>query len=342
MATTETKLASDIKNGIIFPVYYLYGKETFLTRTYAEKIKAKTVGKEPIDFNCLTLRDNPDPQLISEFTECMPLFSDKKIAVINDLNPETMDDKTLNGYIDVLNTLPDTAVVVIYITGFEPQLKKSATKKLVTAIEKIGCVCELKPLSPMKVAQLISKKVSGAKRLISQQNAEYLAEITMCDLTLASEETAKLCTYANENEEISRETIDKLVVKHPDTKIYYLANAITAGDRSKAFEILEELFEQRVDFAPIMATLAGAFTDFYRAKLGKEAGISPQQAAADFDYKKNREWLVSKNYTAVSKIKLSYLRNCLAILSEADIKLKSTAVNSKTFIEQTVVKLMEK
>ena len=340
MAVTETKLASDLKTGKLFPVYFLYGKETFLTKTYVERITEKAVGNEPVDFNFLSLRDNPNPQAISDFVDCLPVFADRKIALINDLNPETMDAKTLQGYIDVLEEIPDTAVVVIYITGFEPQLKKASTKKLLAAIEKIGCVCEMKPLSAMKVAQLIAKKANRQKKLISQQNAEYIAEITMCDLTLASGETTKLCAYTEEGGEITKEIIDKLVIKHTDTKIYFLANAITEKNRKKALEIADELFEQRVDFTVIIATLAGAFVDFYRAKLGKEAGVTPQQAASDFSYKKNREWIVAKTYTAVSRTSLSYLRKCLSVLFEADIRLKSSSVNSKAFIEQTIVRLM--
>lgn len=340
MTITETKLASDIKSGQLAPVYFLYGKETFLTKTYVERITEKAVGKDPIDFNYLPLRDNPNPRELADFVDCMPVFSDKKLAVINDLNPEAMDAKTLDGYIKLLEQIPDTAIILIYITGFEPQLKKSATKKLLAAIEKNGCVCEMKPLTSMKVAQLITKKANKQKRIISQQNAEYIAELTMCDLTLASEETTKLCAYTNEGEEITTEIIDKLVIKHTDTKIYFLANAITEKNRKKALQITDELFEQRVEFPAIIATLAGAFIDFYRAKLGKEAGVPPQQAAADFNYKKNREWVVAKTYTAVSKVTLSYLRNCLAILSEADTRLKSSAVNSKAFIEQTIVRLM--
>ena len=49
---------------------------------------------------------------------------------------------------------------------------------------------------------------------------------------------------------------------------------------------------------------------------------------------------MNKAVTAAAKLSVPYLRTCLADLAEADVKLKSSPVSSRTVMEETIVKLM--
>lgn len=339
--TDETTLRNALQRGEICPIYFFFGDEPFLTGTYSDRVKSKVVGNDPDDFNFIVMKDNPSSSVLADNVESLPLFADKKMIMIRELNPEKLDSSELGRYIEILSDIPDTVVIVISITDTEIQLKKSATKTLLATIEKNGgCVCEFKPMSIMKIGDLITKKVSKQKRIISHTNAEYIAEITLCDLTLASKETEKLCCYTAEGEEITRESIDKLVVKQLDTKIYALTDLISSGRKQEALSVLDELFEQRVEPIIIVASLAGTFVNLYHAKIAKNQGISPQKAAADFGCPPNRAWLFSKAYNSVARTDIEYYRNSISLLAEADVKMKSTFINNRVLIEQTIIALM--
>ena len=334
---SEKELAAELKSGIIRPIYFLYGEENFLTKTYVEKIKNKLFKNGNEDFNLIQL-SNPTVAELSVNVESLPVFAEKKLVMVNDLNPEKLDIKTLDGYIDVLSDIPNSSVVLIYITGFEIS-KKPATKKLLALIEKNGAVCEFNALSIMKIADLIVKKAIKQKRLISQSNAEYLAEITQSDVMLASEETAKLCSYVSEGDEITRQIIDKCVAKRLDTSIFNLSTAIMAKKTMDALIILDEFYQQRFEPTLITSTLAGAYIDMYHAKLAKNAGISADKAVEAFGIKKNRAWIITKLYGQISRIDISSIRNCISIVSDVDIKLKSTMLNSRTVLEKAIIEL---
>lgn len=340
MRVVESQLSDSIKKNIIYKMYFLYGKEPYLTKLYADKVVKKAVGDDPMEFNLVRLSGNPDFDELNEQIDGLPYFSDKKAIVINDFDPEKLDNDTQKKLIQTLSDIPDTSVVVIYVTGIPTDAKKAKTKKLISAIEssKDGIVCEFDTMPMSKVQTLIAKKAARLGCSISQKNAEYLAELTLLNINLIGSELDKLCAYVGEGE-ITAEIIDKLVSKQLDAGIYTLAAAITAGNRTETFRILDELIKERIEPVVIMSALSGTFVDFYRAKIGKKAGKTQYQIAADFSYPANRSWVINKALGTVSRLDVRYLRNCVTVLSKADLMLKSTAVDNRIIMEQTIAQL---
>lgn len=337
---TEAQLSSDIKSGKFYTVYFLYGEESFLTQTYAKRIKTKALGEDQVAINLLELDGNPDLSMLSDHVETLPFFAEHRVIMINDFNPEKITDEETGDFTQLIKSVPDTTILVFYLTNCTFSLRSERMKKLFETIKKYACVCEFKQLNKMKVGALISKKVSKQKRLISPTNAEYLAEITACDMTLASVETTKLCCYVGEGQEITREMIDLMVAKQLETRVYTLADAIISGNKSKAFSILDELFDQRVDPIPVLAALSTAYSEYYCAKAAKNIDVIPQQVAADFGYSGAKASFAAKKYNEASRMDIEKLRNDMQIIYETDVKCKSTSMNKRVLLEETVLKLI--
>lgn len=336
----ETKIKDDIKNKRFDSIYFLFGQESFLVKTYADRIKNAVLGENAVDINLLELNGNPDLSLLSDHMEALPFFSDHKVIMINDFNPEKVTEDETEQFISMLKSIPDTTVLIFYLTGCTFSLRSQRVKKIFEEIKKYSSVCEFKPLSQKETANIIYKKIQREKRIISPENANYLAEITACDLNLASAETTKLCCYADEGKEITREIIDRMVEKRLETKIFTLSDAMISGNGQRAFQILNDLFEQRVDPIPILATLSSAYSEYYTAKAAKCLNISPQKAAADLGYTGIKASFFAKKFNAAASMKMENLRSSMKIIFEADTKLKSAKVNGRLLLEETVLKLM--
>lgn len=337
---TETQLNSDIGSGKFFTVYFLYGEESFLTQAYAKKIKTKALGDCQVDINLLELDGNPDLSVLSDHVETLPFFAEHRVIMVNDFNPEKIPEDEIEAFSELIKSIPDTAILVFYLTNCTFSLRSERMKKLFETIKKYACVCEFKQLNKMKVGGLISKKVSKQKRLISPTNAEYLAEITGCDMNLASVETTKLCCYVSEGQEITREIIDLMVAKQLETRVYTLADAMISGNKNKAFHILDELFEQRVDPIPVLAALSTAYSEYYCAKAAKNMDVIPQQVAADFGYSGAKASFAAKKYNEAARMDIEKLRNDMQIIYEADVKCKSANVDKRVLLEETVLNLI--
>lgn len=337
---TEAQLNSDIRSGKFFAVYFLYGEESFLTQTYAKRIKNKALGDEQVDINLLELDGNPDLSMLAEHMETLPFFADHRVIMVNDFNPEKISEEEAEDFTELIKNVPDTTILVFYLTSCSFSLRSQRVKKIFDTIKRYACVCEFKPLNKIKVGDLISKKVAKQKRLISPTNAEYLAEITACDMNLASVESTKLCCYVNEGQEITREIIDLMVAKQLETRVYTLADAIISGNKSRAFHILDELFEQRVDPIPVLAALSTAYSEYYCAKAAKNMDIIPQQVAHDFGYSGAKATYAAKKYNDAALMEINKLRSDMQIIFEADVKCKFASVDKRVLLEETVLKLI--
>ncbi len=343
MKLEEEKLSQTLKSGELYRVYYFYGDEIFLTETYTGRVLDKVIGKDRNDINITRFQGTFSVDALADSVESMPLFAMNKAVIINDLDMEKYSDTDCDRISDILSDVPDECTVIISMTGISPGSgKKSAGKNLLAKLtkQKNCAVCEFTQLQPNKTAELIIKKAAKNGCVISRTNALYIVNITLNNLTLCSTETQKLCDY-QQSGEITKETIDALVIKHPDTSIYTLATAITKGNRTEAFTILDDLFAQRIDPFIILATLSSTYIDFYRAVIARSAKKTQNDCVNDFAYPKNRAFTVGKAFTATQRLSSEYVRYCIKNLADADYKMKTSSADARTVLEQTVVLLFD-
>lgn len=336
----EARLKADLKAGKLARVYFLYGEEHFLTKTYENKIIEAALGKEPSDLNFVRWNDAPSADTLSDFADSMPFFAEYKVILLSDLEADSMDTAQVNAYVSIIENLPDTTVLIISQTGIEidPKKPKAKMKKLMTAAEKCGVLCELKYMSTSQLAALAVKKAARLGCNLSNANAVLLAELCGKDMHLLSTEVQKLCDYTSSGE-ITQEAINTLVPKLVDTSIYTLASELMAGKTAKAFRILDDLFVQRIDPIVILGTLSGHFVDCYRAKLAQQSKKSANDAAAAFNYPRNRTFVLTKAFNSVKYISAEYLKQCVDILYRTNKLLNSSKADRRTLLEQALTEI---
>lgn len=342
MKLTETKLSASIKTGSFENLYFIYGKEPFLITMYVDRIIKKAVGDDANDFNLQRLEGIPDTDMLSEYIEALPVFTEYKVITVKDFDPDKCDAETFKRYLDIIADVPDTTILVFYCTGVEIDDKKpkANTKKFLAAAEKSGAVCSIDMMKPPKIAELCVKKAAKEGIVFSPEDALYMTERVGGRMNVASEETAKLMNRVGKGGTITRADIDILTPKQLDAKVFDLADAINAGDRRRAYGMITDLFDEQIKAEMIFASLSGAYIDMYGAKLANTGGMAPEQAAQMLGYYGNRTWAFTKKILpAAAKLPTGYLRETVDILSDADITLKSTAVSKQTVIEEAVTRL---
>ncbi|MCL2018459.1 MAG: DNA polymerase III subunit delta [Oscillospiraceae bacterium] len=335
MRIDEQALKDNIKLNKLTNLYYFYGKEAFLVKTYTERVKTK-FAPDLDEFNFIKFTGIPDFDSLSEAIETLPVFADRKVLFLNDFDAEKTDADTLERFILLFSDIPDYCTLIISITGFEPSVKNAKTKKLLSAVEANGTICEFDFLSRPKAVELITGKAARLGCIIERTDAEYLYDLCLGSLTLIGSEVEKLVSYVGGSGKITREVIELLTPRLTETSVYELASALTAKRTKIAFRILDDLISQNVSTVIILSSLSGAFTDFYRAKLGKNHRQSPEKTASDFNYAKNRAWLMKK----IPSAELTYIKNCIKLLYRADIKIKSTNLNDRTVIEKVMADIL--
>lgn len=341
MKTTEEKLATDLKSNIISPFYYFYGEESFLTDMYVKKVLDRVIGKNHDDINITRLNGTFSVDALYDSVESLPMFAENKAVVINDLDLDKYSDEDSERIEEILGNIPPECTVIVYITNDSLMSgKKNKNKAYITKLakQKNCSLCEFSQLDANKIAELVIKKAAKNGCVISRQNALHLVNSNLSNLGLCSIETEKLCCY-KQSGEITMEDIETLIVKQLDTSIYSLSNAIARDNKKEALLILDDLILQRLEPVVILAALSSSYIDFYRASVARNYSVSVQKCTEDFSYPKNRAFVVQKAFNTVSRVSPGYVRYCLKTLFDADMKLKTTSIDSRSILEQTVLKL---
>lgn len=336
-------LLTQLKKNEIHNLYYLYGKNINGVENATKAIIKKTVG-EYQDF-ALTKIDGKSVNIseLSDVIEMLPMMSEYNCILINDYNCNEQREDMNKKLIEVLKDIPSQTVVIFNVTGFDvndgkkKMSAKNKNKKLVDFIAKNGIVCEQALPSSVELSKYIIAKVSKNGCSISERCAEMLAEYCLYDPLLVSNEINKLCSYAV-NTEITSDMINLLVPHQSDIDVYKLADAICRFDRNKAFQALDELLAKKIDRTQILFAVSNSFVDLYRAGVAKKYGKQTGDVTADFGYV--WEFAVKNAFRDSSRISVSRLRKCTAILRDTAMTLNSTGADEKIVIEEAIAKML--
>ena len=165
-------------------------------------------------------------------------FGGSRLVVVTNADAWRADDATvLVTYLSAPN--PSTCLALV---GEGP-----VTPKLLAAIEKAGEVLHFGPDPKLKrsdrpkwFAQHVVSECERAGGKIAIGLARTVVEKIGEDAMALTQEAFKLARAAG-NAPVDKAIVDALVVAHPDAKTYELADALTAGQGRRVFDLLDEL-----------------------------------------------------------------------------------------------------
>jgi DNA polymerase-3 subunit delta len=330
MATKNYKsVVHDAKNNRRSSVNYFYGSDVYsvskLTKKFFENVEY--IRYDGGSFAVSRLEDDAN-----QFS----MFADFNAILVNDLDCEKLLQSDFERLMNLLQNIPDTTIIVFNITGIDIfNGKKFLSKKnseLINLVKQLGVVCEMNTKTTEEIADEIVKKCEEFGCEISVKNAKLISNLTQENLLQAMNEVDKLCSCLDSGK-ISEELIRNLITPKLETNVFGISKAITLRNRSKSLRILNDLLITNAEPVAILAIISNSFIDLYRAKLGQENTVN------DFDYK-GRDFVVRNLIFESQNLSLPYLRKCLEILAETDLKLKSSHESSEVLIEKAIVQMM--
>ena len=341
---TDHELVKSIKSGKIMPVYYFWGKDVATLESITKKLINKLSPEDVRDMNYHFFSGSGfDMGEFADVCESLPMFADRVVVAVNDLNAENLRTDDLKYLMETLSNVDaETTTVIFYTTGIDlcggKKTLSSKNKKLADHISKIGAVCEFAFKRPNELVKYIQSRVGNALCTISPKAAEYLASICLCNLLTINNECDKLCVYVGSGE-ITEDIIDSLVSGQLDTDAYKLARAVTSGDKKLTFTILPELYAKQAESIPLLSVISSAFIDLYRAKLAYQTGRGVNNILDDYSYR-GRDFAVKNAMRDCSRIPIERLRACIEILSKCDADMKSSRADQRVLLETAIAQML--
>lgn len=339
MVLSEQQLKGHLKSEEPARVYVLYGEEPYLTAHYADQIKRLVVGKDVLAQFNLREFDGQECSFdqIEEAAEALPLMTDKKCVTVQncDVTTAAVFDRAMA----LVSDPPEDTVLIFWMTNLFGEGKRPARfKQFLEAAAKTGICVEFPRKSGDEIVRLLCNGAGRRGCLFKPETARRLIEQCGNDLNLLLNELDKLCAVAG-NGEITVAILEQVATKNLMAQAYELSNAILQQHYEKAYHILHRLFSGKSDPILVLAALSSSYADLYRAKVAAAGGVQAQSLVEEFDYK-GKAFRLKYAARDCSRLSLDSLRESLDILAQADRRLKSTAVDKKTVLEETAAKLI--
>lgn len=229
---------------------------------------------------------------ILEAIQSLPFLASRKLVVLRNLNANKPAAERIEQIID---SAGDGTDVIFYEPSPDKRTVFYKVLKSRTGLEEYN---------EPDVHGLVKWLGQEAERLggkIRPADANYLVERVGPSQELLANELEKLLTY---QPNITRENIDTLTVKNPQSKVFDLLDATFSGNKKKALELYDEQRAQKVEPQAIIAMMAWqldliALAMYGKGKdanrIAKDAGVSPypvikaQRLAAKLDETKLKQ-----------------------------------------------------
>lgn len=247
------------------------------------------------------------PQAVLEAVQSMPFLASRKMVVVRDLGA----DKAASGQIEqIIDSAGKTTDLVFYETALDKRSSYFKVLKSRTSLE------EFAESDARGLAAWLTHEAKNQDANLEQTDAQYLVERVGPSQEQLANELDKLITY---DPKITRQNIDRLTVKTPQSRVFDLLDAAFAGNKKRALELYNEQRAQKVEPQAIMAMIAWQLkllvlvktgADKSAAQIAKDSGMSP--------------WPVQKAQNLVRQIDDKRLAEMVAEALAIDEKSKST------------------
>ena len=269
----------------------------------------------------------------------MPFGAGNRCVVVYDFLWEKLKKKELKILEECLSSLSNNTTLIFVRT--EENLLQSA-KKLLTTLFASAEVMELNIQSEQESAEILQDMFRGEHIKISKFSCADIVERCKNNPLLLSNEFAKLCAYAKafNKEQIAEEDIDLMVSYEPEQNIFKLGNAVLKGDLNYAYSALTKLFAQAQQATAIVGSLRFVFSDLLIAKLALMERHSEAELQNNFKNTfKGKTFRIKNALKTAQNFSLEAICNCVTILKEADISLKTSAAEPQGVLQEAICKL---
>jgi len=312
------QIVSDIKSGLVKPIYFLMGEEPYYIDKISDFIEENILDESEKGFNQTVMygRDVSIEDIMGS-AKRFPMMAERQVIIIKEAQDLSRTIEKLTSYAEN----PQTSTVLVINYKYK---KLDKRKKLYKAIDKIGLIYDSKRLYENQVSDWIRRVLGGKKYQVEPKAAQMLVEFLGTDLSKINNELEKLTTILPAGSIITPEHIEDNIGISKDFNNFELRKSIGEKDVFKANQIIN-YFAQNPKNNPLVMTISllnSFFTQVLmyhglqnksRDHVAKALGIRP--------------FFVTDYITASKNYPMRKVAQIIALLRDADVKSKGVGAS---------------
>lgn len=328
------RIVTDIKNGNIKPLYFLFGEEPYYIDAIASYIEKNVLQEEEKGFNQMVLYGNDVTvdDIVSN-AKRYPMMAERQVIIVKEAQHLSKTIEQLTGY--AANPQPTTILVVCF-----KYKKLDKRKKLYKTVKEKGIIFESKKLYEDRVPDWIRKHLQAKGYSISHKAAILLTEFLGTDLSRINNELEKLRFVLPKNTEITPMDIEKHIGISKDYNNFELKKAIGERDVVKAIRIIN-YFAQNPKDNPFVLTVT--LLNSFFIQLLQYHGLNDHSPKSVASALRINPYFVDEFRIAARNYPMKQVSGIVSHLREMDMKGKgvgANAVSQAELLKELLVKII--
>lgn len=334
-------VTSGLNSDNIPSIVFVYGDEEYLINRFADEILSVLLEGETAAFNFDSFDgENSKIESIIDVCRQFPMMSTKRVVLLKNIEkifPVKSKKDIRSPLLESYFTSPvDTTVFLVVCNDLLKSSKNDTPGFPYNFLLKAGMVKKFAKLSDNELQEWIISEFQKCGKKIAPEAARYLSTVSVTNLREISGEIDKICLYSGNKTDIDLSLITEIAGHSKEYNVFELQKEVGRRNTSKAIEILQKILAVNRHEVLITGTLTKFFMSLW--KILEE--IKHTQNKADIARNSGVPYFFIDEYlTAIRKYQQTELDNVFFALTDADIKLKSTQIDSRFVLEQMLIKI---
>lgn len=306
-----------LKEGTVYNLYLMYGKEDYLRDIFLTSLKEMCVGDEE-SFGFYRYDGYPDADTLSSAIDTMPFLSEYSyIEIINcDVN------KTSDEIISLLKNIPDYCVIsLVCSSGYDLDNRTKAVKFLKSNSHEMNFSAQ----NEIRLGKWIIKRFDSYGKTIDNDAVRRLIFISGEYMNMLIPEIDKIAGYVK-GSNVTVDDVNAVAHHIPEAEAFDIVNLICNKKYNETISLLADMLQSKSsEPIALISALAYQFRQLYASKIGLYSGS---------DY---RSKMVNQSAAKFTK---KNIIDTVNLLADADYQIKTSLYSDVDVLKNTVVRII--
>ena len=337
------ELKNIIKSGCKGGVYIFFGEEEYLKQHYYEMLKKSITADSDDDFAEITF-DALDFEIDVFIDEVQNISfgAADKFIILRNLDVDALAEGDKKALISAVDECPQGVCILFYYDNMflaEGEYDKiKRRKKMIEMLSKHGFGVEFKRLPANVLVNWITKGFSSQGMNVTYDAAKYLLSVCGSDMFNLKNEITKIALYAK-GEEITKETVDRLVTKSLERNVFSVAEDVVCGRIASALKTIDMCRLVKEQPTVLISIIGNTFRELLIVSAAKDKRLSQADILKALNLSPARAWLIKDYERLCTRRTLSFFIKANLELAECEQLLKGSGCDKWQAIELALMRI---
>lgn len=341
MNMTDKEFKNEIKKGLSGG-YLLYGDEEYLKKFYVKEAVKSVVGDDDAfsAFNLVNIDDDAySSSALIDALSVLPMMSDK-VCVVCNVRLSSLKEKEKSEFLETISKLSvykHAVLLVVCPSGSldAGNVKRNKPSALYKSVTKYLVPVEFPYGTPAVLKKWVLRHFERENLTADDRTLTYIVEAAGPDMLFLGTEIDKLICYTKSKglSKVEHDYARLLCSDNGESEAFALTNAIIAGDRAGALEVIKESKDKKLKAISVLSKISSDFTNMLTVAVYMKEGLTKGEISSKTGL---HEFRVSRYMDAARTTDIGAIRAALDRCRETDISIKTSSGSDYIALERLV------